>query len=123
VLVDEGSGEAVCVIDLDTVAPGTVLFDVGDLLRSATVTLPEVTTDLAAVGVVDNLLEGALRGYLAEAGAALTAGERASIPLAGPLMAYESALRFLTDHLEGDRYFRVDRPRHNLDRARSQLQV
>lgn len=121
-LLDEDTGEAVCVVDLDTVAPGVVLFDVGDLLRSATVILPE-DGDPADVGVRDNQIEGALSGYLAEAGPLLSDGERDLIPLAGPLMAYESAMRFLTDHLAGDVYFRIARPRHNLDRARAQLRI
>ena len=121
-LLDEETGEALCVIDLDTVAAGTVLFDVGDLLRSATITVPE-DGDPAGVGVRDNQVEGALCGFLAEAGAALTGGERDLIPLAGPLMAYESAMRFLTDFLAGDVYFRVNRPRHNLDRTRAQLRI
>jgi aminoglycoside phosphotransferase (APT) family kinase protein len=123
VLLDDATGEAVCVIDLDTVAPGTVLFDIGDLLRSATVTSAEDATDLSALAVRDDLLEAALHGYLSEAGSLLSSEERALIPLAGPLMAYENALRFLTDHLAGDTYYRVDRPRHNLDRARAQLRV
>jgi Ser/Thr protein kinase RdoA (MazF antagonist) len=123
VLLDEDTGAAVCVIDLDTVAPGTVLFDVGDLLRSATVTAPEDAVDVSELGVRDNLLEAALRGYLAEAATVLTDAELALFPLAGPLMAYENAIRFLTDHLAGDTYFRIDRPRHNLDRTRAQLRV
>ncbi|MCA1845359.1 MAG: aminoglycoside phosphotransferase family protein [Actinobacteria bacterium] len=123
VLLDDDTGEAVCVIDLDTVARGTVLFDVGDLLRSATVTATEDAGDLAALAVRDDLLRAAVEGYVVEAEALLTPEERALIPLAGPLMAYESALRFLTDHLAGDAYFRVSRPRHNLDRARAQLRV
>jgi Ser/Thr protein kinase RdoA (MazF antagonist) len=120
VLLDDRTGEAVCVIDLDTVAPGTVLYDVGDLLRSATVTSPE---DAASVSVRDDLMEAALGGYLAEAKGVLSPEELALIPLAGPLMAYEAALRFLTDYLGGDTYFRVTGPSHNLLRARAQLQV
>jgi aminoglycoside phosphotransferase (APT) family kinase protein len=123
VLLDEATGAAVCVIDLDTVAPGTVLFDIGDLLRSATVTSAEDATDLSALAVRDDLLEAALAGYVSEAGDLLSGEELSLVPLAGPLMAYENALRFLTDHLAGDSYFRVERPRHNLDRARAQLQV
>lgn len=122
VLLDDRTGEGLCVIDLDTVAPGTVLFDMGDLLRSATVSHAEDADD-GGLAVRDDLLEAALAGYLLEAGPMLTDGERALIPLAGPLMAYEGALRFLTDHLAGDVYFQVARPRHNLDRARSQLGV
>jgi Ser/Thr protein kinase RdoA (MazF antagonist) len=123
VLLDEATGEAVCVVDLDTVAPGTVLFDVGDLLRSATITSAEDEAGLAGLAVRDNLLAAALGGYLSEVDPLLCDEERALIPLAGPLMAYESAMRFLTDHLAGDTYFRADRPRQNLDRARAQLQV
>jgi aminoglycoside phosphotransferase (APT) family kinase protein len=123
VLLDDATGEAVCVVDLDTVAVGTVLFDIGDMLRSVTVTSAEDASDPSAVVVRDDLLEAALSGYLAEAGSLLTAGERALIPLAGPLMAYENATRFLTDHLAGDLYYRTTRPRHNLDRARAQLRV
>jgi len=123
VLLDDRAGDAVCVIDLDTVAPGVALYDVGDLLRSATVTAAEDATDLGALAVRDDLLQAALAGYLREAGALLTDGERALIPSAGPLMAFENALRFLTDHLSGDVYYRVARPRHNLDRARAQLLV
>jgi len=121
-LLDEQTGEAVCVVDLDTVAPGTVLFDVGDVLRSATVTVPE-DGDPAGVGIRDNQVEAAIRGFLGEAGDLLTNGERAMIPLAGPLMAYESAMRFLTDFLAGDVYFRIDRPSHNLDRTRAQIRI
>ena len=122
VLLDDGTGAFVCVIDLDTVAPGTVLFDVGDLLRSATITSGEDAAT-SGVGVRNDLLEAALGAYLAEAMAVLSPDELALVPLAGPLMAYEAALRFLTDHLAGDSYFRVTRPFHNLDRARAQLQV
>ncbi|MFP5318487.1 MAG: phosphotransferase enzyme family protein [Acidimicrobiia bacterium] len=121
-LLDEATGEALCVVDLDTVAPGTVLFDVGDILRSATVTAPE-DGDPASVAIRDNQVEGAICGFLSEAGDLLTDGERELIALAGPLMAYESALRFLTDFLAGDVYFRVNRPRHNLERTRAQLRI
>ncbi len=123
VLLDDRTGEAVCVVDLDTVAGGAILFDVGDMLRSVTVTSAEDASDPSAVVVRDEMLEAALSGYLTEAGRLLSAGERALIPLAGPLMAYENATRFLTDHLAGDLYYRTTRPRQNLDRARTQLRV
>ncbi len=122
VLLDDATGEGLCVIDLDTTGPGTVLFDVGDLLRSATVTSVEDATDLGGLGVRDDLLDAALCGYLAEAGD-LSRGELDLLPLAGPLMAYENALRFLSDYLVGDTYYRVTRPGQNLDRARAQLRV
>lgn len=132
VLLDAASGEALCVIDLDTVGTGTVLFDFGDMLRSATVTLPEDQEDregsadgedLSGLAVRDDLLEAAVTGYLREAGLALSTDELSLLPLAGPLMAYENAMRFLTDHLVGDVYYRIHRPGQNLDRARRQLRV
>lgn len=130
VLLDDRSGAAVCVIDLDTVAPGLVLFDVGDLLRSTAVALAEdaarparSTPTARPVEVRDDVLRAALGGFLSEAGPQLTADERRQLPLAGPLMAYENAMRFLTDHLAGDSYFRITRPGQNLDRARTQLAV
>ena len=130
VLLDAGSGEGLCVIDLDTVGPGSVLFDFGDILRSATVTSPEdrepsdeEDEDLANLAVRDDLLEAAISGYLREAGLVLSTDELSLLPLAGPLMAYENAMRFLTDHLVGDVYYRIHHPRQNLDRARRQLRV
>ena len=139
VLLDVQTGEGLCVIDLDTVGPGTVLFDVGDLLRTATVSFPEDGEDagsgsaddtqeatgdaLADIAVRDDLLEAAIQGYLREAGLILSPDELDLLPLAGPLMAYENAMRFLTDHLVGDTYYRISRPRQNLDRARTQLRV
>lgn len=127
VLLDATTGWARAVVDLDTVASGTVLFDAGDVLRSTAVPAPEDARSsrgrAAGQAVVPALLQAGLGAWLAAASAVLDAGERGLMPLAGPLMAYESALRFLTDHLDGDRYFRVQRPGHNLDRARAQLGV
>lgn len=123
VLLDDETGRAVAVVDLDTVAPGSVLFDIGDLLRSATVTAQEDAEDVSDLAVRDRFLEAALRGWLSEARGLLYDSELELIPMAGPLMAYESAMRFLTDHLAGDTYFAIDRPRQNLDRARAQLRV
>lgn len=127
VLFDEVTGRALCLVDLDTVGTGTVLFDVGDLVRSGAATTAE-DADVAAggageVGVRADVVEAVLRGY-AEAGAGfLTDAEVALLPLGGPLMALEAGARFLTDHLRGDVYFRVDRPGHNLVRARNQIRV
>jgi Ser/Thr protein kinase RdoA (MazF antagonist) len=123
VLLDRATGEAMCVCDLDTVGTGSVLHDVGDLLRSSTVTKPEDAGDPRAVAVRGDLLEAALAGYLRETGLLLSSDELDHLPMAGPLMAYESALRFLTDHLLGDVYFRIVRPGHNLHRTRVQLRI
>ena len=123
VLFDEASGEGLCVIDLDTVMPGSVLADFGDLARTAACPAPEDETDLSRVRV-DAALYGALvRGYLAGTGALLEPVEIALLPLAGPLIALETGIRFLTDHLAGDVYFRIHRPGHNLDRARVQMRL
>jgi Ser/Thr protein kinase RdoA (MazF antagonist) len=123
VLFDEVTGEALCVIDLDTVMPGSVLADFGDLARTAACPAPEDETDLAHVQVDARLYEALVRGYLAGAGALLAPVEIALLPLAGPLIALETGIRFLTDHLAGDVYFRIHRPAHNLDRARVQLRL
>ncbi len=119
-LFDDATGEALCLVDLDTVGPGTVLFDVGDLVRSGAIRGRE-DADAGAISVDHAIAAAVLDGY---AGAGfLTAGEGDLLALAGPLMALEAAARFLTDHLQGDAYFRVDGPGHNLRRARNQLRV
>jgi len=120
---DEAGCEVRAVVDLDTVAPGTVLFDVGDLIRSGAATGPEDDPDPAAVDVDRDLAAGVVEGYTAAGADFLTDGERECLPLAGPLMAFEVAQRFLTDHLAGDVYFQVHRPDHNLARARTQLRL
>jgi aminoglycoside phosphotransferase (APT) family kinase protein len=122
VLVDEVTGEGLCMVDLDTVASGTVLFDVGDLVRSATTPVAE-DDPAAPVAIRGDHLEAVLSAYLATAGPLLTPDERALLPLAGPLMTYEAALRFLSDHLAGDVYYGLTRPGQNLDRARAQLRL
>jgi Ser/Thr protein kinase RdoA (MazF antagonist) len=123
VLLDEASGEALCVIDLDTVMEGTVLFDFGDLVRTAACPAAEDEPDLDAVRFDLGLFEALARGYLAGGAGFLGEAEIAALPLAGSTLALENAVRFLTDHLEGDVYFRIHRPGHNLDRARAQLRL
>ncbi len=118
VLIDDVTGGVAAILDLDTVASGTVLFDFGDLVRSGAPT-EEEEGDVPDVRLP--VLESLVAGYLTGGGAVLTDGETGLFGLAGPLMAYEAALRFLTDHLDGDRYFRAERPGHNLARARFQL--
>jgi len=123
VLFDELSGEPLCVVDLDTVMPGSALYDFGDLVRSVTSPTPEDEEDLSQVGVRVPLFEALARGYLEAAGALLTSGERDLLVFAGRLITLEQAVRFLTDHLEGDRHYRIARPGHNLIRARTQLRL
>ena len=120
VLLDERTGRAAGVVDLDTVAMGTVLFDFGDLVRSGAATEDE---DGAPLRLRLPVAEGVVRGYLQGSGGLLRSAERELLGLAGPLMAYEVAMRYLTDHLDGDRYFKIDRPSHNLGRCRNQLSL
>jgi Ser/Thr protein kinase RdoA (MazF antagonist) len=122
-LLDARSGESLCVIDLDTVMPGCVLFDFGELVRSGTCRSPEDETNLAAIHFDIELFEALARGYQSGAASILTPNEVASLPLAGPNLTLENAVRFLADHLSGDRYFRIERDGHNLDRARAQLRL
>jgi Ser/Thr protein kinase RdoA (MazF antagonist) len=113
-------GETVVVVDLDTVMPGSVLWDVGDMVRSSTGTAVESMT---GVSFDVERYHALIDGWLSEVGNLLTEDERGAIPKAGPVVTFEQAVRFLTDHLEGDVYFRVTRPGENLDRARNQLDL
>jgi len=121
VLLDAETGEGLCAIDLDTVMEGSVVADFGELVRTASSRAAEDEAGLARMAIDRELLRGIARGYLAGIGAILSARELSALPLAGPLMAFENAIRFLTDHLCGDVYFRIHREAQNLDRARTQL--
>ena len=109
------------VIDLDTVMPGLALFDFGDLVRSAASTADENETDPTKIRIDPDLLHALTEGYLSTAGKFLTPAEIELLPSAPKVIALELAIRFLTDHLLGDTYFRTTYPGHNLDRARNQL--
>ena len=122
-LLDVRSGEALCVIDLDTVMHGTLLSDFGGLVRTATSRAPEDERDLARVDFDLELFEALSRGYAAGTAGLLDTAELRALPASGALLTLLDALRFLTDHLAGDVYFRVHRPGHNLDRARAQLRL
>jgi len=121
VLFDDATGEGICVLDLDTVMPGLSLYDFGDMVRSATSLLAEDHPDATAVRVQVPIFAALVRGYLAGAADTVLPVEREHLVTAGRLLTYECGIRFLTDHLHGDRYFKVHRPGHNLDRARAQL--
>ena len=123
VLLDEQSGAATCVIDFDTVMPGSALADFGDMMRSSIATAGEDEADLTRVDVSAPLFEGLVQGFLEAAGQTLTARERSSLVLAGRWIMLEQAARFLTDYLEGDRYYRTVHPKHNLVRARNQFRL
>ncbi len=117
VLLDRLSGEAIALIDLDTVKPGLVHYDIGDCLRSCCNRLGEETLDVEAVSFDLDLAEAMLEGYLGVAGSFLSDTELRYIPDAARLISFELGLRFFSDYLCGSTYFKADRPRHNLDRA------
>jgi Ser/Thr protein kinase RdoA (MazF antagonist) len=123
VLLDDRSGEAVCVIDLDTVMPGLVHYDFGDLVRTATCAAAEDERDLSKVRAEPVLFTALCEGYLRGAAAFLTPAECAELAFSARLLTLLIGMRFLTDHLEGDHYFKVHRENHNLDRCRTQLRL
>jgi Ser/Thr protein kinase RdoA (MazF antagonist) len=121
ILLDDRSGEALCLIDLDTVMPGTSLFDLGDLIRTVSTRAREDEQDLSRVSFNTAFFRSLLQGYLSEARAFLLPAEYALICEAGRNITQIMGLRFLTDYLEGDHYYRVEGPTHNLDRCRNQI--
>ncbi len=123
VLLDDATGEGTCVIDLDTVMPGLAAYDFGDMVRTATCPAPEDEQDLSKVYMQFPLFEALARGYLSSAAGFLTPEEKESLAVAGKLITFEIAIRFLTDFLCGDTYFKVHRQGHNLERCRSQFKL
>lgn len=122
VLLDATTYEAVCVIDLDTVMPGSLLYDFGDAIRSGTNTADEDEADLSKVHLDLALYEAYARGFLQEM-QDITPLEKELLPFSARLLTYECGTRFLTDYLLGDAYFRISRPTQNLDRARTQFRL
>jgi len=120
VMLDNGTGRAVAVVDLDTVMPGLALYDFGDLVRASASSTAEGDPEPANMHVRLPLFRALVEGWL-EAGAAPGALEREHLAFSGKLLAYETGVRFLTDYLQGDTYFKVHHPEHNLDRARTQF--
>ena len=123
VMIDDHSGEAVCIVDLDTVMPGSLLFDFGDAIRSIANTGAEDEPDLEKVHFDLETYENFARGYLEALGITVTPGEFSLLPFSARLMTLECGIRFLTDYLIGDEYFRTSREGHNLDRCRTQFRL
>jgi hypothetical protein len=121
VLLDDVSGEGVCVIDLDTVMPGVVLSDFGDLCRTAACTTLEDEADLSRVEVQLEMFSAIAHGYLGATAGWLLPAEREQLVFSARLITFEVGVRFLTDYLEGDVYFKTRYPQHNLQRARTQF--
>lgn len=123
VMLDDATGEGICVIDLDTVMPGLALYDFGDMVRTTTSPVKEDERDLSKVTMQFPMFEALVRGYLSSAGEFLTPAEKKLLAFSGKLITFEIGLRFLTDYLAGDTYFKVHRDGHNLDRCRTQFKL
>ncbi len=121
IMFDKASGESVCIVDLDTVMPGLSLYDFGDSIRFGANTSAEDERDLSKVSLDLELFEFYVKGYLSQAGDSITEREINYLPFSAKLMTYECGMRFLTDYINGDKYFRVHFPDHNLVRCRTQF--
>ena len=121
VLLDEATGKGICVIDLDTVMPGLSAYDFGDSIRTGANDCAEDEPDQSKVHFDLHLYEVFAKGYLSTAGSTMHTAEKKSLAWGAKLMTLECGIRFLTDYLEGDHYFHIARPNHNLDRARTQF--
>lgn len=123
VMIDDVTGEGICVIDLDTVMPGLILYDFGDSIRSGANPAAEDERDLSKVSMDISLYENFTCGFLEETKKILHPLEIEYLPFSAKLMTFECGIRFLTDYLNGDSYFKIHREDHNLDRARTQFRI
>ena len=123
VMLDDVTHEGVCVIDLDTVMPGSMLYDFGDSLRFGASTGAEDETDLSKIEFDLTYFEAFTKAFIEELGADMTARERELLAFSALLLTLECGIRFLTDYLNGDTYFRIHREHHNLDRCRTQFKL
>ncbi|MDO4473695.1 MAG: aminoglycoside phosphotransferase family protein [Eubacteriales bacterium] len=123
IMIDNKSGKGVCVIDLDTVMPGLAMNDFGDAIRFGASTAAEDEKDLDKVSCSMELYELFAKGFIEGCDGRLTDKEIELLPMGAKVMTYECGMRFLTDYLEGDKYFKIHRPEHNLDRARTQFKL
>lgn len=123
ILFDNDTRKALCIIDLDTVMPGLSLYDFGDSIRTGANTGAEDETDLSKIGLDLSLFETFTEGFLKGCAGSLTPLEIQLLPMGAKLMTYECGIRFLTDYLVGDVYFKIHRENHNLDRTRTQFKL
>ena len=123
ILLDEVTEEAVCIIDLDTVMPGSSLYDFGDSIRAGAASAAEDEPDLEKVHFVPAMFEAYARGFIKGTGGDLTEKELTMLPDGGYVITLETGIRFLSDYLDGDVYFHTDYPDHNLVRARTQFKL
>lgn len=123
ILFDKETKKPVCIIDLDTIMPGLSINDFGDSIRFGASTGAEDEKDLSKVNFSLELYEAYVKGFIEGAAGSLTKNELDMLPMGAKLMTYECGIRFLTDYLEGDTYFRIHRENHNLDRCRTQFKL
>ncbi|MDD3338748.1 MAG: aminoglycoside phosphotransferase family protein [Lachnospiraceae bacterium] len=123
IMIDDHTGRGLCVIDLDTVMPGLAINDFGDSIRFGASTATEDETDLTKVTCSMDLYDIYVKGYIEGCGGALTDKELEMMPTGAKVMTFECGMRFLTDYLQGDNYFKIHRPEHNLDRCRTQFKL
>lgn len=122
ILFDE-NGKVLCVIDLDTVMPGFVLSDIGDFIRTGANTGAEDDENLDNVNVNMEIFKAYTRGYMENAKSFLTPQEISLLPYGGRLLTYMQTVRFLTDYINGDTYYKTHKPKHNLIRTRAQFKL
>lgn len=123
IMMDNATRKGICVVDLDTVMPGLAMYDFGDSIRSGASTGAEDEKDLSKISCDMQLFEVYTKGFIAGCEGKLTKKEIELLPMGAKLMTYECGVRFLTDYLQGDVYFKIHRPEHNLDRARTQFKL
>ena len=123
VLFDRETGKHLAVVDLDTVMPGLSVNDFGDSIRFGATYAAEDETDLSRVNFEPELFECYTKGFLGECGLLLTENEKKMLPVGAMMMTFECGMRFLTDYLNGDVYFKIHRENHNLDRCRTQFKL
>lgn len=121
IMIDDATGDALCIIDLDTIMPGLSIFDFGDSIRFGANTAEEDEPDVSKVSLSLPLFDIYTRGYLEGCKGSLTQTEKEMLPMGAKLMTFECGMRFLMDFLQGDIYFHISRENHNLDRARTQF--
>ncbi len=123
IMIDHDTGEGICVIDLDTVMPGSVLADFGDSIRFGASSAAEDETDLDRVYCRLDMFEAFAKGFIEGLEGSLSESEIRALPMGAIILTYETGIRFLADYLDGDTYFRIEYPEHNLDRARNQFKL
>ncbi|MBE6583613.1 MAG: aminoglycoside phosphotransferase family protein [Ruminococcaceae bacterium] len=123
IMMDHETGEGICVIDLDTVMPGSVLADFGDSIRFGASSAAEDETDLSKVYCRLDMFEAFAKGFIEGLEGSLSESEIRALPMGAMILTYETGIRFLSDYLDGDVYFRTEYPDHNLDRARNQFKL